>query len=77
VVGRETVADALWLAARAAAAFDEFRALAEEVSGRDLERVLAKARSLYRQRAGWFGRLLAASAPIFATAFRRGWLNLS
>ena len=74
--GREAVADALWLAGREAAAFDEFAALAEEVAGPDRERVLAKARSLYRQRAGWSGRLIAASAAIFAVAIRRGWLNV-
>ena len=75
-IGRETLADALWLAGREAAAFDEFGALAGEMDGRDRERVLAKARSLYRQRAGWFGRLVAATAPIFVVAFRRGWLTV-
>jgi tetratricopeptide (TPR) repeat protein len=74
--GREALADALWLAARGPAAFDEFKALAGELSGRDRERILAKARSLYRQRAGWLGRLVAGSASTFAVAFRRGWLNL-
>jgi tetratricopeptide (TPR) repeat protein len=74
--GREAVADALWLAGREAAAFDEFGALAGEMAGRDRERVLAKARSLYRQRSGWFGRLVAATAPVFAVAFRRHWLTV-
>ena len=73
---REAVADALWLAARESAAFDEFRALADELSGRDRERVLAKARSLYRQRAGWLGRRVASSGGIFAFAMRRGWLRV-
>jgi tetratricopeptide (TPR) repeat protein len=74
--GREAVADALWLAGREAAAFDEFEVLAGEMAGRDRERILAKARSLYRQRAGWFGRLVSATAPIFGVAFRRGWLTV-
>jgi tetratricopeptide (TPR) repeat protein len=73
---REALADALWLAGRQAAALDEFRALAEELSGRDRERVVAKARSLYRQRVGWLGRLLASSGWGFAFALRRGWLRV-
>ncbi|MBA3688370.1 MAG: tetratricopeptide repeat protein [Chloroflexi bacterium] len=73
---REALADALWLAGREPVAFDEFRALADEVSGGDRERVLAKARSLYRQRAGWLGRLVASSQGIFAFALRRGWLRV-
>jgi tetratricopeptide (TPR) repeat protein len=74
--GRETLADALWLAGREGDAFDEFGALAGEMASQDRERVQAKARSLYRQRGGWFGRLVAATAPIFAIAFRRGWLTV-
>ena len=73
---REALADALWLAAREPAAFDEFGALATELSGSDRERVLAKARSLYRQRAGWLGRLLASSRGSFSFAIRRGWLHV-
>lgn len=73
---REAIADALWLAARESAAFDEFRALADDLSGRDRERVLAKARSLYRQRAGGLGRLLASSRWLFALALGRGWLRV-
>lgn len=73
---REALADALWLAAREPAAFDEFRAVAGELSGTDQERVLAKARALYRQRAGWFGRLLASSRGSFSFALRRGWLRI-
>ncbi|MEO8639516.1 MAG: tetratricopeptide repeat protein [Chloroflexota bacterium] len=73
---REALADALWLAGHQPAAFDEFRALAHELTGRDRERVLAKARSLYRQRAGGLGRLLASSRWLFAFALRRGWLRV-
>lgn len=73
---REALADALWLSGREPAAFDEFRALASELAGRDRERVLAKARSLYRQRAGWLGRVLVSAPPIFAFALRRGWLRV-
>jgi hypothetical protein len=68
--------DALWLAAREAAAFDQFVGLSAELSGGDRDRVLAKARSLYRQRAGWLGRWLASSASVFAFALRRGWLRV-
>jgi len=73
---REALADALWLAGREPEAFDEFRALAEQFSGRDRERILVKARSLYRQRAGWLGRLLTSAAAAFAFALRRGWLRV-
>ena len=72
----EARADALWLAAQEAAAFDEFSALADELSGRDRDRVLAKARALYRQRAGWFGRRLASVPSLFAFALRRAWLRI-
>lgn len=73
---REAMGEALWLAAREAAAFDEFSALAATLSGRDRERVLAKARSLYRQRAGRLGRIIASSPGSFAFALRRGWLRV-
>ena len=73
---REALADALWLSAREPAAFDEFLALANELVGRDRERVLAKARSLYRQRAGWLGRALVSAPPIFEFALRHGWLRV-
>lgn len=73
---REALADALWLADRDGAAFDEFRALAGEVSGADRERVLGKARALYRQRAGSIGKAVAALRPVFDLAFARGWLRV-
>lgn len=73
---REALADAHWLADQDAAAFGEFRALAEELAGADRERVLAKARRLWRQHAGWAGRMLAAIDPLFRLAFRRGWLRI-
>jgi predicted Zn-dependent protease len=73
---REALADALWLADEDAAAFAEFRALAEELAGSDRARVVAKARSLYRQHAGAVGRLLAGIRPAFELAFRRGWLRV-
>jgi tetratricopeptide (TPR) repeat protein len=76
VVARETLADALWLGERLSSAFDAFRALGAQLSGRDRDRVLDKARTLYRQRAGWLGRLVAASPVVFAIALRRGWLGV-
>lgn len=75
--GRETLADALWLAGHEADAFHEFRSLAHELSGGDGSRVVAKARTLYRARGGWFGRLVTQIPPLFAVAFRRGWLTVS
>ena len=74
VVAREALADARWLADEDGAAFDEFRALAAELTGSARERVIAKARSLYRQRGGWLGRLVAASGGAFTFALDRGWL---
>jgi tetratricopeptide (TPR) repeat protein len=73
---REALADAHWLADEDAAAFAEFRSLARELHGRGRERVVRKARTLYRQRAGWGGRLLAAIGPAFALALERGWLRV-
>ena len=74
---REALADALWLADRDGQAFDEFRALAGEVSGTDRDRVLGKARALYRQRAGYIGKAVAAIRPLFDLAFDRGWLRVT
>lgn len=73
---REALADARWLANDDAAAFEEFRSLATELHGSDAERVLAKAGTLYRQHAGWVGRLVAGIGPLFAVAFRRGWIRV-
>jgi tetratricopeptide (TPR) repeat protein len=76
VAVREALADARWLADEDAAAFDEFAALAAELEGRDRHRVVAKARTLYRQQAGVGGRLLASIGPLFGLAFGRGWLHV-
>jgi hypothetical protein len=73
---REALADALWLAGRDAEAFADFSQLAVKLTGMDRARVVAKARALYRQRAGWLGRLIAALPPLFALAIRRRWLVL-
>ena len=73
---REALADAHWLTNGDAAAFAEFRALASELRGADRGRVVAKARALYRQHAGPFGRLLVAIGPAFDLAFSRGWLRV-
>jgi tetratricopeptide (TPR) repeat protein len=73
---RETLADALWLSDRDAAAFTEFRALAGELRGADRERVLEKARSLYGQHAGWAGRLALAVPGVFPLALERGWVGV-
>jgi predicted Zn-dependent protease len=73
---REALADAHWLAEEDAAAFGEYRVLASELDGPDRRRVTRKARTLYRQRAGWFGRLLTSIGPLFRMALGRGWLRL-
>lgn len=73
---REALADALWLADRDAQAFDEFRALAGEVSGADRDRVVGKAQTLYGQHAGPVGRVIASIGPLFDLAFGRGWLRI-
>lgn len=73
---REALADAHWLADQDAAAFTEFRALADDLAGPDRERITRKARILYRQHAGPLGRVVAAIGPIFRLAFGRGWLSV-
>jgi Flp pilus assembly protein TadD len=73
---REALADAHWLADQDAAAFAEFRSLADELSSADQQRVVRKARMLYRQHAGPVGRLLARIGPLFEFAFGRGWLSV-
>lgn len=73
---REALADAHWLADEDAAAFAEFRSLADEYVGADRERVLTKAAALYRQHAGWLGRAVAAIGPLFRFAFAHGWLSV-
>jgi predicted Zn-dependent protease len=72
---RETLADARWLSQRDAAALDDFRSLAMELTGADRKRVLTKARSLYRRRAGPIGRLVASWPPLFELALRSGWIG--
>ncbi|MEP6680454.1 MAG: tetratricopeptide repeat protein [Chloroflexota bacterium] len=74
---RETLADAFWLADRDGAAFTAYRSLAREVQGDDRERITRKARTLYRQRAGVFGRALASIGPLFGPAFRNGWVAVA
>ena len=73
---REALADAHWLADEDAAAFAEFRALVEELRGADRHRVIAKARALYRQHAGWPGRVVAGIGPLFDLAFSHGLLSV-
>jgi Flp pilus assembly protein TadD len=73
---REALADAHYLAGQEAAAFNEFRALANELSGRDRDRVVSKARALYRRQAGLLGRLVAGIGPAFELAFGNGWLRI-
>jgi tetratricopeptide (TPR) repeat protein len=71
---REASADARWIANRDQEAFDEYRALAAELGGADRERVVEKARRLYRQHAGLPGRSIAAWRPLFGWLLSRGWV---
>lgn len=73
---REALADALWLGDDDAAAFDQFRRLAADLDGADRRRVLAKARTLYRQHSGGLGELIARIRPLFELALERGWLRI-
>jgi tetratricopeptide (TPR) repeat protein len=73
---REALADASWLADEDAAAFSEYGALASDAQGSDRDRVVGKARTLYRQHAGLAGRLVAAVEPVFRLALGRGWLHV-
>jgi len=74
---REALADARWLADEDVAAFEEFRSLATELTGPDRDRVMAKARTVYRQHTGWAGRIVAGIGPLFDLAFRRGWVRVT
>jgi predicted Zn-dependent protease len=76
VAAREALADARWLAGADAAAFAEYRALAGEQRGADRRRVVRKARTLYRRRASWAGRIIAAIPMVFELALVRGWLRI-
>jgi predicted Zn-dependent protease len=71
---REALADARWLTQQDAAALADFRALAGELTGADRDRVIAKARALYRRRSGVAGRLLAGWPWLFGHALRAGWI---
>ena len=73
---REALADAHWLADRDGEAWGEFRVLADELGGADRDRVIEKARTLYRQHTGPMGRLVASLPPLFRAAFRRGWVRI-
>jgi tetratricopeptide (TPR) repeat protein len=73
----EAQADARWLLGQDTAAFAALADLAARTQGHDRDRVTAKARALYRVRAGFGGRLLAGIPPLFAAALRRGWLHLA
>ena len=73
---REVLADARWLADEDADAFAEYRALALETRDDDRGRIIGKARTLYLQRAGLGGRLVAGWAPLFSLALRNGWVRV-
>lgn len=73
---REALADARWLADDDGAAFAAFRALAAERRGPDRQRLVGKARTLYRQHAGPIGRLTTSVPFLFELALDRGWLRV-
>jgi tetratricopeptide (TPR) repeat protein len=74
---REALADARWLTGDRRGAFVEYRALALEADRAVGARTIAKARALYRQRAGWLGSLIAGVPLLFGLALRNGWLHVS
>jgi len=74
---REALADARWLAGQDGAAFSDFRALAAELTGSARARVVGKARSLYRRRVGFIGRLVAGLPWLFDVALRNGWVQVA
>jgi len=74
---REALADARWLTGDRGGAFAEYRALAVELSGAERRRVTDKARTLYRQRSGRLGSLVAGIPVVFAVALRNGWLHVA
>lgn len=73
---REALADARWLADQDAAAFAEYRALADDLDESGRRRVVDKARTLYRQNALGLWRVAAGIGPLFELAFRNGWLRV-
>jgi protein O-GlcNAc transferase len=73
----ETLADAQWLSGEVAAALNGYRDLASRLSGHARDEAVRKARTLVRQRSGWFGRLLASLPWLFGIALRNGWLSVS
>jgi Flp pilus assembly protein TadD len=73
---REALADARWLSGDDAAALSDFRALADQLKGTDRDRVMAKARALYRRHAGPVGRLVASWPALFDLASRAGWISV-
>jgi tetratricopeptide (TPR) repeat protein len=72
---REALADARWLAGDEPGALAVYAELARR-GGEAASRAVDKARSLYRSRAGFGGRLLAAVRPLFAAGLRAGRLRL-
>jgi predicted Zn-dependent protease len=73
---REVLADARWLAGDEPGALAAYATLAGETRGPVARGAVDKARRLYRSRAGFGGRLLAAVGPLFAAALRSGRLRL-
>jgi predicted Zn-dependent protease len=71
----EALADARWLAGDEPGALAAYAALARR-DGEAASRAVDKARDLYRSRAGFGGRLLAAVRPLFAASLRGGRLRL-
>ncbi|HEX9738638.1 MAG TPA: tetratricopeptide repeat protein [Candidatus Limnocylindria bacterium] len=73
---REAEADARWLAGDESGALAAYAALAREGPSEVRDGALDRARALYRSRAGFGGRMLAALRPLFAAALRADRLRL-
>lgn len=75
-LARQAEADARWLVGDEVGALLAYAALANEPTDAVRRRAVDRARALYRSRAGFGGRGLAAVEPLFAAALRRGWLRI-
>jgi tetratricopeptide (TPR) repeat protein len=73
---RLLLADARWLAADEPGALAAYGVIAREATGELANEAVEKARALYRSRAKFGGRLLAAVRPVFAARLRTGRLRL-
>ena len=73
---REVFADARRVAGRDADAFRDYRALATELSASDRDRIVDKARALYRARGGALASVIGGWRGLFRWLFLNGWISV-